>query len=70
MSEKSPLGDSLICERCSQQVYYVEKCDYCAKAVCLLCEKSAKRIKKVRRAVICKGCWGNMQARHKFKALN
>ena len=59
----------MICERCSQQVYYVEKCDYCGKNVCLLCEKSAKRIKKVRRAVICKGCWGNLKTRSRFKAL-
>ncbi len=63
------LGETLICERCSNQVYYVENCDYCKKAVCLSCEKSAKRLKKIRRLVICKACWGNMKARKQFKAM-
>ncbi len=64
------LGDILICERCSNQVHYVEQCEYCKKSVCLLCVKSAKRIKKTRRLSICKGCWGNMKARKQFKAVN
>lgn len=63
------LGETLICERCSNQIYYAEKCDYCKKMVCLLCEKSAKRVKKIRRWVICKACWGNLKARSQFKAL-
>ncbi len=63
------LGDELICERCSNQIYMVEKCDYCGKMVCESCEKSAKRLKKVVRTVICKDCWGNLPKRSKFKAL-
>lgn len=69
-SDKLSLGDGLICDRCSQAVHYVEKCDYCAKSVCVMCEKSAKRIRKIRRAVICKNCWGTLSTRKKFKALN
>ena len=37
--------------------------------VCMSCEKSAKRVKKVRRHVICKDCWGDLKIRSKFKAL-
>ena len=59
----------LICERCSDQCYMVEKCDSCGKKVCQSCEKSAKRLKKVRRVVICKDCWGKLKLRSKFKAL-
>ena len=59
----------MICERCSGQAYLVEKCDYCARMVCLSCEKSAKRVDKVRRYVICKDCWGDLKIRKKFKAL-
>ena len=47
----------------------VEKCDSCGKKVCQSCEKSAKRLKKVRRVVICKDCWGKLKLRSKFKAL-
>ncbi len=63
-------GDILICERCSNQVHYAEKCEYCKKSVCLSCVKSAKRIKKTSRLSICKGCWGNLRARKQFKAVN
>ncbi len=59
----------MICERCSDQCYTTEKCNYCSKNVCEACKKSAKRVKKVRRFVICKDCWGNIAKRSKFKAL-
>jgi len=63
------IGDGLICERCSSQVYMVEKCNSCGKMVCQSCVKSAKRLKKVSRVVICRDCWGDMKKRSKFKAL-
>ena len=47
----------------------LEKCNSCGKMVCQSCEKSAKRLKKVARVVICKDCWGNLPKRAKFKAL-
>ena len=59
----------MICERCSRQDYTLEKCDYCAKMVCESCKKSAKRVKKVTRYVICKDCWGKTTVRAKFKKL-
>jgi hypothetical protein len=37
--------------------------------LCESCEKSAKRVKKVDRYVICKDCWSDMKSRSKFKAL-
>ncbi|MBI4399287.1 hypothetical protein HY570_00925 [Candidatus Micrarchaeota archaeon] len=58
----------MICERCSAQTYMVEKCNYCNKQLCRDCEKSAKRIAKTRRYVICKDCWGDMKKRSEFKA--
>ena len=59
----------MICDRCSEQVYLVEKCGSCGKSVCESCKKSAKRVNKVSRHVICKDCWGNIKARSKFKSL-
>ncbi|MCX8174918.1 MAG: hypothetical protein N3E51_01810 [Candidatus Micrarchaeota archaeon] len=59
----------MICDRCSNQVYALEKCNYCEKHVCEACKKSAKRVKKVDRYVICKDCWGNLKHRADFKAL-
>ncbi len=58
----------MICERCSDNVHFVEKCEYCGKMVCVNCEKSAKRLKKVTRLVICKDCWGKLSVRKKFKS--
>ncbi|MFH1095478.1 MAG: hypothetical protein V1728_04640 [Candidatus Micrarchaeota archaeon] len=59
----------MICERCSQQGHFLEKCEYCSRMVCLACEKSSKRVKKTKRFVICKDCWGNLKTRSRFKAL-
>lgn len=60
----------MICDRCSNQSYFLEKCEYCAKNVCVNCAKSAKRVQKIRRLLICKGCWGNLRSRSKFKGVN
>ena len=59
----------MICERCSGQEYTLEKCNSCGKMVCESCKKSAKRVKKVTRYVICKDCWTDLKTRAKFKAL-
>ena len=59
----------MICERCSGQEYTLEKCNSCSKMVCEACKKSAKRVKKVTRYVICKDCWTDLKKRSKFKAL-
>ena len=59
----------MICERCSGQEYTLEKCNSCSKMVCESCKKSAKRVKKVTRYVICKDCWTDLKKRAKFKAL-
>jgi hypothetical protein len=47
----------------------LEKCEYCKRMVCETCEKSAKRVKKVNRYVICRDCWGKIPLRSKFKKL-
>lgn len=57
----------MICARCSKETYELEMCEYCRKMVCRLCEKSSKRIKKLKRIVICKDCWGDMKKRNEFK---
>jgi len=33
----------------------------------MACIKSSKRASKIRRAVICKDCWGNSDTRFKYK---
>jgi hypothetical protein len=57
----------LYCERCKKEVYKREVCNYCLRKVCESCEKSAQRIRKVTRLVICKDCWSNMPKRSAFK---
>ena len=58
----------MICERCSNQTYMLEKCNYCGKNICTLCVKSGKRLKKIRRLVICNDCWGKLPKRKIFKS--
>lgn len=57
----------MICEGCKKHAYFLEKCDYCGKAVCQSCVKSRKTIAKTKRYIICKQCWSSMQARMAFK---
>jgi hypothetical protein len=66
---RDEIGGHLICERCSKQVFQAEKCNYCSRFVCESCEKSAKRVKKTSRYVICKDCWSNTALRGKFKSV-
>lgn len=58
----------MICERCGREVYFLEKCDYCGRKVCVGCEKSAKKLSRVRRIVICKDCWTDLRKRKAFKS--
>ena len=58
----------ITCERGGEQVARAERCSYCNKQVCESCLKSSKRIGKVKRYYICKGCWGNMGSRSRFKS--
>ncbi len=60
----------MICDRCSESMHFLEKCEYCQKMVCVNCEKSAKRVRKLRRLVICKTCWGNLKSRKLFKSTD
>lgn len=56
------------CERCGNVAIVPERCGYCEKLLCRACEKSAKRIGKTKRFVICRTCWGDLRKRRKFKA--
>jgi len=56
------------CQRCSDQTHLLEKCTYCRKYICRKCEKSARRLAKINRLIICKDCWGNMATRMQFKS--
>lgn len=58
----------LNCELCSNTVTVPERCEYCSKMACRTCQKSSKRVGKVKHLVICKGCWGDMDKRKKFKS--
>ncbi|MCD6549092.1 hypothetical protein J7K41_00030 [Candidatus Micrarchaeota archaeon] len=56
----------LTCERCGEQVYKVERCDYCGRLICHSCVKSSRKTKDGRR-VICKDCWTDTQKRKAYK---
>lgn len=56
----------LVCDRCGGKTAKLDKCDYCAKACCVSCVKSSKRVGKDKR-YICKDCWTRMEKRRKFK---
>jgi len=58
----------MICGRCSRPTYNPEKCGYCSRIVCRSCVKSAKRVGKVRRLVICRDCWSDLSRRKAFKS--
>jgi len=55
------------CDRCGKPAYILEGCEFCKRKLCKECIKSSKRIKKLRRMVICRDCWGKMDLRTKFK---
>jgi len=59
----------MICERCSNAVHQVDECNYCHKKVCGSCLKASKRVKKTDRYAICRGCWGDLKARTKWKKV-
>jgi len=58
----------MICERCGREVHFLEKCEYCNRKICASCVKSSKKLSRVRRIVICKDCWGEMEKRKAFKS--
>jgi len=47
------------CERCGEETHFLEKCSFCGKYVCRKCIHAARNIKKVKRVVICKSCFGD-----------
>ena len=57
----------LKCDRCGADSQYLEYCDFCKRKCCMKCVKSSKRASKIRRAVICKDCWGKSDLRRKYK---
>jgi hypothetical protein len=58
----------MICERCGKEAYLLEQCEYCNRKVCVACEKSAKKVSRIKRIVICKSCWSDMKKRGAFKS--
>ena len=57
----------MICERCSDETYKLNKCEYCGRKLCKACEKSSKKPEKVRWLMICRDCWGDLKKRRVFK---
>ncbi len=55
------------CERCSEVVYKIEKCDYCGRKICHACVKSSRKDNTGTRRVICKDCWGEVKKRKEFQ---
>ncbi len=63
--KKAPINK---CERCSDEDYYFEKCNYCKRTVCKHCIKSGATATKTERRIICKDCWGNKRRQKRFQA--
>jgi hypothetical protein len=57
----------ILCDRCKQEVFKYELCNYCKRKICYNCVKSSQRSPKTRRLVICRDCWGSMKKRGAFK---
>lgn len=58
----------MLCQRCGNDIYKHERCNYCKRNICFNCVKSSRRISKVIRLVICKDDWSKMSARKQFKS--
>jgi len=56
------------CERCKDEGYVLEKCNFCNRKICKNCTKSSKNLSKLERSVICKDCWSNMPKRKRYKS--
>lgn len=57
-----------MCERCRNDIYKYNTCNYCKRKVCVNCVKSSRRISKVIRIVVCKDCWTKLPSRKAFKS--
>ncbi len=55
------------CDRCKREIFKSENCSYCNRNICDRCIKSAQRVKKVTRLVICNDCWTDTAKRKLFK---
>jgi late competence protein required for DNA uptake (superfamily II DNA/RNA helicase) len=58
---------TISCERCKNEVFKYEACNYCGRKLCYSCIKSSQRPQKTTRLVICKDCWSSMRKRSAFK---
>ena len=58
---------TISCERCKNEVFKYETCNYCGRNICYSCTKSSQRPLKTSRLAICKDCWSNMKKRTAFK---
>ncbi len=58
---------TMVCERCKDEIFKSERCNYCNRLICFNCVKSSSRHMKTLRLVICKDCWGIMRRRSAFK---
>ncbi len=57
------------CERCKEEAYFLEKCNFCGRMIDRDCEKSSKRPERTVRAVICKDDWSNLKHRSAYKSM-
>jgi len=56
------------CERCKEEIYKLDKCNFCDRNICRLCIKSQKKLSKIVSSMICKDCWSDMKKRSKYKS--
>ena len=67
-NKNTAICDFMRCERCKEEIYKLEKCDFCNRKICRDCTKSSKNTSKLARSVICKDCWSDMTKRAKYKS--
>ncbi len=57
------------CERCSDETHFLEKCTFCGKYICRNCLHTAKNLEKIKRVVICKGCFGDAKKIKEYDSM-
>ncbi|MEM2974101.1 MAG: hypothetical protein QW112_00520 [Candidatus Micrarchaeia archaeon] len=58
------------CERCKEETYLLDKCNFCDRKICRSCIKASKNPNRLERIIICKDCWSDIDKRSKFKSYS
>ena len=59
----------MMCERCKDEVHFVQIDQFCNRMICNNCMKASKNPLKTKHVAICKDCWSDMKKRHSYKTM-